>query len=238
MRTAPILVILALSVGGQWDGAPYVVMPRQTAVIPQTPNGSVILTAENLAAQNNAGSIMVRSAGGAPVMVTVPALRHQPSFLVQNFAAQDLAVTNTSNADETPIRLQEVGTGIPGTTPVTLPTDGSVIPLAPGETGSTLAVPRFMRLQVTNGTGNVSDLIVIGGPVDASGNNAFVFEVNSAQNTGPGTNGPNAPAPPPFNATTTGNTYVLPFNWGSSTIFIANVSPQTAGPVAVSLQAL
>jgi hypothetical protein len=43
---------------------------------------------------------------------------------------------------------------------------------------------------------------------------------------------------PPFNATTTGNTYTLPFNWGSSTIFIANVSPQTAGPVQVSLQAL
>lgn len=229
----PLAIFIALSIGAPWDGSPIVLVPKQTSVV-ATPNGSVIMTCENLAVQNNSATVSFKS-GGSSTVVTVPALSHQPMFVVRNWSANQIQVTNTSIAAETPVKVQEVGTGIPGTNPVTIPMDGTLLPLNPGDTAATLAVPRLMRLAVTNTSNNVSDVVVIGGPVDAGGNNAYSIELNSATTTGPPTN---TRATAPFDATTTENTYVMPFRWGGSTVFIANLSAATAGPVGISLIAL
>jgi hypothetical protein len=232
-RAAPITIFFVLTRGTAWDGSPLVLMPQQIGVV-GTPNGSVILTYENLAAQNNAGTIKVDT-GGSTVDLPVPAQQHQPSFVVKNFAAQQLTVKNTSVAPETPIRVQEVGTGIPGTAPVTIPIDGTVVHLPPGATASTLAVPRLMQIMFSNTSNNTSDVVMIGGPTDAYGNNGYAIEVNSIQTTGPPSR---TPATAPFNATTTSNFFVVPFRWGSSTVFVANLSSDNAGPVDVTLVSL
>lgn len=229
-RAAPIAIFFALTVGTPWDGSPLVLMPQQTGVV-GTPNGSVIFTYENLAAQNNAGLISVQT-GGSSAVLPVPAQQHQPSFLVKNFGSQLLTVKNTSIATETPIRVQEVGTGIPGTKPATIPIDGTIVHLAPGATASTAAVPRLMQITFSNAAGNTTDVVVIGGPTDAGGNNGYAIELNSTQSSGPPSGNP---ATAPFNATTTDNFFVMPFRWGSSTVFVANLSADNAGPVDITL---
>ena len=66
------------------------------------------------------------------------------------------------------------------------------------------------------------------------GNNAYVVALNAATNTGP-----DGPAPPPgYYATTTANAYTFQFNWGSSNLYVVNMSPVTAAAVVVTLQSL
>jgi hypothetical protein len=78
-------------------------------------------------------------------------------------------------------------------------------------------------------------IALVGGPPDQRGNNGYVFAVNATANTGPGTP---LPAPPGYYATTTNNTYAFQFNWGSSLVFVANMSPSTAQAVSVLLRPL
>jgi hypothetical protein len=93
-----------------------------------------------------------------------------------------------------------------------------------------------MQLIFTSNTANLTLVSVIGGPADASGNNAYVIALNSPSgNTGPG-NG--VPAPQGYYATAGGNSYSLEFNWGSSVVYVANMSPSTAAPVTVQMISL
>jgi hypothetical protein len=210
-------------------------MPHQTVNLPQTPDGSTIFTYENQSRRNNDGTISVRSGGNPPVRYDAPALRGQPSYVVQNFGGNDLTVANVSVADATPILIQDVGPGVPGTYPVQLPIDGTPVSLSPGETVQTRAVPAYMQLVVRNSLGNRCEIVVIGGPPDTQRSNAYDIAVNASSSTGPPTT---VPATAPFYATTTNNAYTFPFSWQSSQVFVANVSARTAGPVQVSAVAL
>lgn len=268
---AAVGIVTWLSLSSGWDGSPFVLQPNQTAVMGQTPNGSTIFTYTNLSTQNNAGTIEIGSGGLRPTRLNVPALTNQPSFLIQNWAANSLTVANASPATDTPIRIQDVGPGMPGTIPKTIPTDGTTVSLAPLEVAATIAMPRYMELIVTNSSGNRTEVAVIGGPPDATGANGYAIEVNSPLgNTGvpsgtlptpppaaPQASPPAGPSAAPasarpasapgsaaaatmftsqqFYATTGINTYRFDFYWGSSTVFIANLSADTAGSVQVAL---
>jgi hypothetical protein len=263
---AAVGIVTWLSLSSGWDGSPFVLQPNQTAVMGQTPNGSTIFTYTNLSTQNNAGTIEIGSGGQRPTRLSVPALTNQPSFLIQNWAANSLTVANASPATDTPIRIQDVGPGMPGSVPKTIPTDGTTVSLAPLEVASTVAMPRYMELIITNSTGNRTEVAVIGGPPDATGANGYAIEMNSplgntgvpsgtiptpppapAQTSPPARPAAPAPSAPssaatttmftsqPFYATTGINTYRFDFYWGSSTVFIANLSADTAGSVQVAL---
>jgi hypothetical protein len=234
-QSTPYEIIGRFTVTDQWDGSPLVLAVNQNAVMPQTPAGSMVLSYLNVSAQNNLGELSVTSGGGAPQFLYAPALSTEPGVVVNNWQTNNLSITNISANLSTPIRIQAIGPGIPGSTPVALPTGSPGIALAPGRSASGPTQPRYMQLVVQASSGARSVFAVIGGPADQTGNNAYVIAVNASATTGPpGT----APAPPGYYATTRDNSYVLTFNWSGSSIFVANLSSSVTAPLSVLLRAL
>jgi hypothetical protein len=115
-----------------------------------------------------------------------------------------------------------------------LPADGTIVMLAPGQTAQGTVMPGWMQLILKMNTANLADFAILGGP----GDNAYVIALNAPQEAGPGTGNPNVQPPAGFYATTISNVYSFTFNWSSGAIFVANMSPTTAGPGQISLRPL
>jgi hypothetical protein len=234
-QPTPYLIIDQGTVDPTWDGSPKVLIENQNAVMPSTTNGTMIFAYWNKGEQNNAGSISITSGGGAPVFKNVPALVNQPSVWVNNWQSNNLSVTNISPNPNTPIQIQAIGPGIPGTTPLTLPVGAAGQQLAYGQTAQGSALPQYMQL-VIQSVGTTAGIVgLIGGPPDAAGNNGYVIAVNYPSTSGPGTG---IPAPEGYYATTTSNRYIFQFNWGSSAVFVANLSSLNAASLSIVLRAL
>jgi hypothetical protein len=93
---------------------------------------------------------------------------------------------------------------------------------AQGATGS-----NWNQLELALPSSALAVFGVIGGPPDPSGNNAYVIAVNAGQTTGP-----SGPTPPPgYYATTTTNSYALPFSWNGATIYVVYLGSATVGPL-------
>jgi hypothetical protein len=226
-QTAPFAVIGRFRVTATWNGAPLVLQVNDNANMPQTTNGSMVLTYENLAEQNNQGTIAVTSGGARPEFREVPALANQPSLWVNNWRANNLQITNVSANSATPIRVQAVGPGIPGTNPLKLPV-GVPLALSPGQMAQARVPPRWMQLVMRCDSSDLAVFAVIGGPPDDLGNNAYVFQINAPSNT----------PPPGYYAATTANSYTYQLNWGSSVLFVANLSGATSDCGEVTLRQL
>lgn len=230
-------VIDRFSVAPTWDGSPLTLQPSQNANMLQTTNGSMVLSYLNLSPMNNQGTLSVTSGGGEPTFLTAPALNNQPGVLINNWKGSNLSVTNISvPGSNTPIQIQAVGPGLPGINPLNLPV-GS-LNLKPGQMAQGTALPQYMQLVFQSNSGQLAVFVLIGGPPDKSGNNAYMLAVNAKQDAGPGTENPGTPPPPGYYATTTSNYYNYQFNWGSSVIFLANMSGTTSSPAQVTLRAL
>jgi hypothetical protein len=230
------LVIDQGSVNANWDGSPTTLNPNDNINLPQTTNGSLVLAYQNTSTTNNNGTLSVTSGGSAPQFLPAPAGLNQPNILVNNWLGNNLSLTNISlTGSKTPIWVAAVGPGLPGVTPVKLPTDGSLVTLTSGKSAQGIAIPRWMQLILQATSGDLTVFAVIGGPADSTGNNAYVIALNAVANTGPNT----GVAPPAgYYATTTANTFTFQFNWGSSNVFVANESPSTAAAATVSIRAL
>lgn len=230
------LVIDQNTVNANWDGSPTTLNPNDNVNLPQTTIGSLVLAYQNTSTTNNDGSLSATSGGSAPQNFPAPPGLNQPNIYVHNWLGNNLSLTNTSlTSSKTPIWVAAVGPGLPGVTPVKLPTDGTLVTLTSGKTAQGTAVPRYLQLVLQATSGDLTIFAIIGGPADNTGNNAYVIALNAVANTGPGT-GTNPPAG--YYATATGNTYTFQFNWGSSTIFVANESPATAASATVSIRIL
>lgn len=218
-----------------WDGSPVTISPPDGVTMPQTTNGSMVLAYQNNSTMNNNGKLALTSGGSQPIFLTAPALAVQPSILVQNWGANNLNITNISPAAATPIWLECFGPGLPGQKPVALPV-GTPIKLAPTAVAQGNSQPNWMQLTLISNTANLTLFSVIGGPADATGNNAYVIALNSSSgNTGPGSG---SPAPQGYYATSGSNSYTLEFNWGASVVYVANMSPSTAAQATVQLISL
>jgi len=163
------------------------------------------------------------------------AMAAQPSLLMNNWGANNLNVTNISVNNNTPIWVCLYGPGIPGQSPMTLKTDGTPLGLATGQSAMATASPQFMRLALSGTSPKLCIFAIIGGPPDPTGNNGYVIAVNAASNTGPGTG---LPPPAGYYATTSSNIYPFQFNWGSSKIYVVNMSPATSSSAQVTLSPL
>ncbi len=217
-----------------WDGSPVTISPPDGVTMPQTTNGSMVLAYQNNATMNNNGKLALTSGGSQPIFLSVQALLMQPSILVQNWGANNLNITNISPAAATPIWLEAFGPGLPGQKPVPLPI-GTPIKLSPTAVAQGNSSPNWMQLILTSNTSNLTVLSIIGGP-EISGSNAYVIALNSSfGNTGPGTGNP---APQGYYATAGGNSYSLEFNWSSSAVYVANMSPSTAAQATVQMISL
>lgn len=234
-QPTPYLVIDQNTVDATWNGAPTVLIENQNVVMPYTTNGTMIFAYWNKSEQNNAGSLSITSGGGAPVFKNVPALVVQPSVWLNNWQSNNLSVTNISPNPNTPIQIQAIGPGIPGTTPLALPVGAAGQNLAYGQTAQGTALPQYMQLVIQSAGVTTGIVGLIGGPADAQGNNGYVIAVNYSSTSGPGTG---TPAPEGYYATTTSNKYVFQLNWGSSAVFVANLSALNAASLNIVLRAL
>src|SRR4051812_22846730 len=128
-----------------WDGSPLTLAYRDSAAMPQTTNGSMVLAYQNTATLNNAGKLALSSGGSQPLFLNVPALISQPSILVNNWQANNLKLTNISTATATPIWIEAFGPGLPGQTPVALPLNTNVT-LNTGAVAQGTSNPNYMQL--------------------------------------------------------------------------------------------
>jgi hypothetical protein len=145
-----------------------------------------------------------------------PALILQPQVLIQNWGGNNLNVTNISLNPETPIAIEAYGPGIGPPTPLPI---GTPVNVSAGGTLQGVTNPNWTQLRLTFHSGQLALFGIIGGPPDASGNNAYVVALNSPSgDTGPNTG---KPAPPGYYATAAGNAWSSEFKWGTAVIFIA-----------------
>jgi hypothetical protein len=157
-------------------------------------------------------------------------------MLVHDWQANNLTITNISVNSATLIRIEAFGPGIPGMNPGSLPIS-TPQQLATLQAVQGTASPQMMQLAFTSNSGSLAIIAFMGGPEDSGGNNAYVITLNDSQNgnTGPDT----GLAPPPgYYATNSGNNYSYEFNWGSSLIYVVNMSPFSQSAVQVVLLAL
>jgi hypothetical protein len=225
----------ANTVNANWNGSGYVLLVDQNVVMPQAANGTMIFGWVNQATMNNAGTLSITSGGSAPTFLSAPALLAQPGVLIHNWMANNLSVTNISPNQQTPIWISAYGPGTPGQTSMPLRPDSKPVALATGQSAQGKALPQNMQLAMQSATPTLCIFGIIGGPSDATGNNGYAIAVNALANTGPGT----GVAPPDgYYATTTDNGYYFTFNWGSSTVYVVNLSPATASGAQVLLRPL
>lgn len=196
-----------------WDGSPETLAVHDSAAMPQTTNGSMILAFQNLAATNSAGTLAISSGGQQPEFFNAPANAGAPTILVRNWRANNLQLTNVSAYADTPIRIQAYGPGMPGQRTKPLPADTNPIPVSLGDTLEGSAQGGYMQLIFEYNSNQLALFALIGGPQDAAGNNAFVFAVNFSQP-------PSTPLPAGYTATTAGNSLTYQFNWATR-IFVA-----------------
>jgi hypothetical protein len=200
-----------------WTGSPMTLALRDSATMPQTSNGSMIVAFQNTSVLNNAGKLGLTSGSSQPQFLPAPALALQPTILINNWQANNLNLTNVSVATDTPIWIGAFGPGI-GAAPATLPNDGTAVPVAVNDALQGTTKPRFMQLGFQANSGDLCLFAFIGGPQDTKGNNAYAIALNSQYgNTGPDYT---TPAPAGYYATTGGGNYTFEFNWGSSALFV------------------
>jgi hypothetical protein len=214
-----------------WDGSPKTISTMgDTLLMPQTPNGSMVFAYQNKATLNNSGQLAL-SSGSAPEMLNADFGALVPSILVQNWQANNLTVINISQQNATPIWVEAFGPGLPGqtTVPITVGT-ALVLNPAPGATSVAQGVtpPKSMMLRMTSTTGDASVVVLIGGPPDQTGNNAYVFGLNVGS----------PKLPDGYTKVSEGNTISYTFNWGASVVYLANMSASTAAAVTLTLVAL
>lgn len=226
-------VLEAPSVDEQWTGASLTLQNETAATITATPNASTIFAYQNVSPFDNDGSMLLTS-GSVTVPLASPGGNQQSLVYISNWRTKSLKVTNTSPGTGTPIIIQLVGPGLPGCKPVNLPLSTQVA-LTPGGCAKGVAAPRWMQLAFENDSGNQSIVALIGGPQDASGNNAYLFGINFSSNTGPGTG--NQP-PDGYYATSASTNITFQFNWGAYSVFCANFSGSTAGDTTVVFRPL
>lgn len=233
-RSPGFALIGQQTVNADWNGSPVTLQVNQNVKMAQTPNGTMIFGYVNQATQNNSGALSLTSGGSQPTFLTALPFANQPGIVMNNWAANDLSVTNISASNNTPIWVSSFGPGIPGQFPLNLPV-GTAVPLAVAQSAQGKANPQWMQLILTCNSASLAIFAFVGGPPDNTGNNGYVVAVNATQNTGAGTG---TPAPAGYYATTTSNSYTYQFNWASSLVYVVNMSPATGVGATVLMRNL
>jgi hypothetical protein len=200
-----------------WDGTRLTLAVRESATMPNTTNGSMILAFQNASGMNNAGKLAMTSGSSAPQFLVAPALALQPNIVISNWMGNNLNLTNISVNTNTPIWIQAYGPGL-GPAPASLPNNGDAVEVSVGQALQAVTLPQYMQLTFNANSNGLCLFAFIGGP-PVGGNNAYAIALNSTSgNTGPDTG---TPAPPGYFATAEGNSYSYEFNWGTSVLFVA-----------------
>jgi hypothetical protein len=195
-----------------WNGLGMSLPQSGSVNMPQTPNGTLVFGYFNLTTQNSAGELVLTSGGSYFNRIPVPPGQSVPGLVVNNWQAGNLSVSNTSANTGTGIYISAYGPGVPGQAPSQLAI-GKAVNL--GTTASTQGAtnPQNMLLRITVSGSAMGVFAIVGGPPDASGNNAKVIAVNYQ-----------GAAPEGYHAVTSSNSYTLSFNWNGAGIYVVNMS--------------
>jgi len=216
-----------------WNGSPVKLLPNESAQMTQTPNGSAVLAYQNMATENSPATLALTTGTGDPVFLTAPAPHTLPNILIKNWRGANLGITNVTPPHiQAPVNLQLIAPGLSWLTPAVLKANADVMPLGPGQAVQGPTQPRWMQVMLQADTSQPAVFVIIGGPPDATGNNAYVVALNAPQETGAGTT---QTPPTGYFATSAGAVYTYQLNWGATTVFVANVSGAAA---TVGLRAL
>ncbi len=216
-----------------WNGLPATLSNGDSASMPNTPNGSMVLAYQNTATKSTTGEILVATGGARPENLSAQSLTNQVSTITRNWQSDNLKITNTSDGIDTPIWIAAVAPGFGSEAPKPLPTNGDTVDLSAMDAAQGTALPEWLTLRMSADSGQTTTFALIGGPTTA-GINAYVFQLNSPT----GNHGPDKEGVPPADGpyqSTSGNTIDFQFNWGSSNIFIVNLSGTTAAPGSVRI---
>ena len=211
-----------------WDGKPVTLKQNESVNLPQTTDGSMILIYLNRSPGNDEGTLSIQSGGKPPTVVTVPPGTMQPGVMTQNWEGNNLQVANLSTV---PVDIWVAAYGIGLNPSLCTPlTPGSTQPLQTMTCVEATALPQWMTLRFEQQTSATTVFALIGGP-SIEGINAYVFGLNMPPSTGP------QPAPPStgYFQTSADNSIDYPFNWGSASLWVANLSGGTAAPASVTL---
>ena len=231
----PIEIVLQQNTPN-WDGSAITLKVSDSAMIPITPTGTMLLAWFNTAKTGGMGELSISSGGSVPIAYPTPSLANSPQVLMKNWGGNNLLASNSSYpGSDNPIWISAYGPGI--TTDFNpLPANGTPVVLTMLQAAQGNGSSTNMQLSMTNNLGTLAVVAIIGGPVGPDGSNGYVIALNADANTGPGTP---LPAPAGYYATTTGNSYVFFLkNWGASAIFVAGMSPRTTLNVTVALRSL
>jgi hypothetical protein len=219
-----------------WDGAPVRLLPNQSVLMAATPVGSTILAFQNESNANTPATLALTAGESAPVFLTAPPLVNQPNSLVRNWNGVGLGITNVTPPDiQVPVLVQLIGTAMPWLKSAPLPADSSPVMLEPGQAAQGATSQRWMQVILQADSADLTVFAIIGGPPDASGNNAYVVALNAATESGPGTG---HQPPPGYFATVVGAVYTYQLNWGTAPVFVANMSGAGDAPGIVGLRPL
>jgi hypothetical protein len=232
-RNRPFTVINRGTNDAAWDGSPITLHPDQSILMAATPAGTTVLAYLNGAAGNSPATLALTAGASAPDFLTVPPLLDLPTVMIRNWKGTGLGITNVTPPQmQVPVNVRLINPALPWLAPATLSENADAVPLGPGRAALGTTVPRWMQLIFQAGTSGAAVFVIIGGPPDASGNNAIVVALNASQETGPGT-GQTPPAG--YHATTVGSVYTYQLNWGTASVFVANAS---GGEGSVGLRTL
>ena len=214
-----------------WDGTPTTLAQGDSVNMPQTTNGSMILMAANMSQGNDAGTLEIQTGGARPTNLNLPAGANQFVPVVHNWEAQNLKLTNMSVKNSVNIYVAAYGPGLnpPSCTPLDV---GTPTQLSMSNCASGTAVPEWMTLRFFAPSGNTTMFGLIGGPVQG-GINAYTFALNTGADVPP--KPPGVPVAEGFYQQAAGNRIDFQFNWGSSSIWVVNLSSMEAAPGQVTL---
>ena len=217
-----------------WNGDSTDLAQGDSVNMDQTSNGSMVLGYRNKTKDNSAGTLQVASGGSRPETENVPAGSNQTEVIVRNWHAQNLKLTNTSDKNSLIITVNAIGPGYGTEAPVALPMDGTKLPLDPNKSAQGNALPQWLTLRLQATSGQETIFALIGGPTQTEGDiNAYTFMLNATVNQDPAKEG--VPVADGYYAKTTGNTIDFQFNWGSSRVWIANFSGDTAATATLQV---
>ncbi len=229
----------------EWDGS-YITLAvgQSKTTTPPAAYTSVLLN--NLG--NSTSTVLLTFGGAPPLPIELPPETNTPAFFIDNFSSSDLNVFNQSGSQ---IGAQVLGIGIGGEEPARLEF-GVKLALPPGQIAQAVSDPNWMNLSLNTTTNALTTFIVFGGTTSGSNptTRAVVLQLNAAAMSGPASGAPfdnNLPQPtgssldPNSNlvyAATMTATYNLLYDWGASTILVANISATTAEGADVTLSSL
>jgi hypothetical protein len=212
------------------------------------PNAYTAVILTNLG--NGAESVILTWGGSNSQILTLPAMQNQSALYINNFSPANLNVFNQGPAST--IGAQVAGFGQGGISPVPI-ANGTPLSMAANSYAQGTSSPNTMNLSLTTTTGALTTFVIMGGTTPSSQGSttrAVVIQLNSGSPVGPtsGTMFNNASVQPTGSSLDAGNqlvyaatasaTYNLLYNWGASSIWIANASASTATGASITLTSL